>query len=355
VSRRLSRIGVLGALALAGLGCARLPSNEVPKEQRDELKLSHERHAKVECQLCHGRVLAATSLYDSARPTEEDCMYCHEEQRESEDCAWCHTDVRYAKEAAAARRSRAKHVRINHAAHVERIGGNCHRCHGPLSEPETRPAPAPLMEKCLGCHEHDRDYASANCQRCHLELDRDIVGFSHGVDFVVGHRVTARSRADVCASCHDQTFCADCHAKTVATRIELKFPESVERNFIHRGDFRSRHFVEARGYASRCQRCHGTSFCESCHRLNNLTPSSAAPNNRHPMGWLSPSSPSFHGLEARRDITSCATCHDQGPDSNCIECHAVGRIGGNPHPPSWQSRHDVNEIADNPMCKYCHL
>jgi len=45
--------------------------------------------------------------------------------------------------------------------------------------------------------------------------------------------------------CHDQTYCADCHAGTVPTRIELKFSENVTSNFIHRGDYLTRHGLEA--------------------------------------------------------------------------------------------------------------
>jgi hypothetical protein len=57
-----------------------------------------------------------------------------------------------------------------------------------------------------------------------------------------------------------------------------------------------------------------------------------------------------HGRAARRDILTCAACHDQGPASNCIHCHAVGGPGGNPHPDGWSSGRDVQDG----MCAFCH-
>jgi hypothetical protein len=90
--------------------------------------------------------------------------------------------------------------------------------------------------------------------------------------------------------------------------------------------------------------------------MNNPTPQLASGLSRspHPPGFSFPGSPDFHGPAARRDIASCASCHDQGAASNCVSCHRVGGIGGNPHPASWLARHDAREIAGNGMCLACH-
>ena len=53
---------------------------------------------------------------------------------------------------------------------------------------------------------------------------------------------------------------------------------------------------------------------------------------------------------ARRNIGSCAACHDQGPVSNCVRCHQVGGLGGTPHPAGWRSTAPVS----NPECSACH-
>jgi len=52
---------------------------------------------------------------------------------------------------------------------------------------------------------------------------------------------------------------------------------------------------------------------------------------------------------------SCASCHDQGAQSNCVQCHKVGGIGGDPHPPGFRSRHNLNEARSDGRCVACHL
>ena len=137
-------------------------------------------------------------------------------------------------------------------------------------------------------------------------------------------------------------------------KVEEILPDRPDRNFIHWGDFLTRHSIEARGNEAACQKCHPVSFCTDCHRKQRLTPDSNNPLNPHPAGWLTPGSPSFHGSSARRDIVSCAACHDQGAQSNCVSCHRVGGPGGDPHPPGWTAKHPPSEINRNPMCLACH-
>jgi hypothetical protein len=57
-----------------------------------------------------------------------------------------------------------------------------------------------------------------------------------------------------------------------------------------------------------------------------------------------------HGRAARRDIASCAACHDQGAASNCVRCHKVGAFGGSPHPPGWRSSQPTTAES----CAICH-
>ena len=54
------------------------------------------------------------------------------------------------------------------------------------------------------------------------------------------------------------------------------------------------------------------------------------------------------------NIAQCATCHDQGRNSNCVSCHKVGGMGGNPHPPGFVDQHPREEINSNNMCRACH-
>jgi hypothetical protein len=108
----------------------------------------------------------------------------------------------------------------------------------------------PPMSTCTGCHEHAVEVTAGQCNSCHVNLRRyalvPVTLFSHQGNFVRQHGSVARSTGESCAQCHDQTFCADCHARTVALPIESKFPERVTADFIHRADFVSRHAIEAR-------------------------------------------------------------------------------------------------------------
>jgi hypothetical protein len=188
------------------------------------------------------------------------------------------------------------------------VKDDCTVCHtklpNPLSTVETKPA----MSACFGCHEHKLEYDEGQCARCHRDLAaygiKPMLSYSHAGNFVREHARPARAAPQTCGSCHDQTFCTDCHAATVPLPIERRLPERVDRDFIHRDDYVSRHVIEARADPSSCARCHGKSFCQDCHTAQSLTPIAATPRNPHPPGWSLPGSPRFHGTEARRDIRS---------------------------------------------------
>ena len=50
---------------------------------------------------------------------------------------------------------------------------------------------------------------------------------------------------------------------------------------------------------------------------------------------------------------SCASCHDQGAASNCVNCHREA-MGINPHPPGWRSTVPAAERHTHPTCRICH-
>jgi len=344
-------------LCFLAVACAGLLSSRGPELQADRIQFSHAKHieAEVECMTCHYEVYESEALGPSYRPLEEVCMECHFEERDNGNCVMCHENV----QRAGPFPPRGLHLNLSHVQHIERVEEDCRVCHRDLPEPRASIPVVPPMDACLSCHEHAQDFADGRCDRCHEDLNRyalqPVTRFSHQGDWVHTHPLSARSSAETCARCHDQRFCADCHASTVAMPVEVQWPERVDRSFVHRNDWISRHPVEAEGGTLLCQRCHGESFCVDCHRTQNLTASGTDPRRPHPRGWAFPGSAVFHGTEARRDIARCAACHDEGGNSICIQCHRVGGIGGNPHPPSWLRRHDNGEIPNNGMCLFCHL
>jgi hypothetical protein len=346
-------------LLLAGasltLACATLATRLGP-ELTDRLKIPHGKHgeAGVACDACHEKVASSPSLAVSLIPAMDKCGECHE-VGDDKTCGMCHTHP----DSPEARARPNRHLNFPHDKHLANaeIKGECARCHTALPEP-AKPVDVvgPSMAVCTACHNHEADYDEGRCSKCHQDLGRfqlrPVADFSHRGDFLKEHPLAARSTV-ACAQCHDQTFCTDCHAKTVAARAEVKFPERIGRLFIHRNDFVSRHTVEARADQARCQRCHGVSYCQSCHASQGLSSQGDTTRNPHPPGFGA-AGPTSHGPAARRDIVSCAACHDQGAASICVDCHKVGGVGGNPHPTGWTTRHNADELKRNSMCLACH-
>jgi hypothetical protein len=287
----------LGIALLVALGaCAHFGARHAAAP--DRIKIPHSRHvaAKVDCIACHENVYDATDLLaPNLRPDEAKCLECHKEEKQKQNCGFCHTDV--ARATAWAKPEPT--LKMSHKSHIELTKEDCRRCHNQLPEPFAEIAHVPAMATCTSCHEHAREYAAARCITCHPSLARfplrPVTDFSHQGDFLHGHATSARSSAEACAQCHDQTYCAECHARTVSNPIEVKYPERVLAQFIHRADFVGRHSIEATADPMACRRCHGTSFCDSCHQAEGLTPAAANPRDPHPRGWSFPGSADFHG------------------------------------------------------------
>lgn len=335
------------AASVAATGCAKkMKAVEREEAPRAAVTFPHSVHVEqgIECSDCHAGIEKATSLRERHLPTTEKCKECHED-----------------KTAPAAVQAEPR-LTFSHAQHLgQKL--ECSKCHQKLPEPgEARFVPS--MDTCTSCHNHQKDFNEARCTPCHVDLKAypqvPQKTFAHQGDWMRIHGNLARPSAQSCAACHDQTYCAECHAAaTTPARPSIVFPEEVQRDFIHRGDYVSRHMIDANANPASCRRCHGTPFCESCHTQQNLTTRSGDPRNPHPPDWMNQASGHFHGDAARRDITGCAGCHDQGADSLCVACHQVGGIAdrpgvdNGPHPASFVSKHRGDSKANMP-CIACH-
>jgi hypothetical protein len=344
--------GVVIACATAATVLGTSPSG-------DEILFPHARHAqaKIECITCHESVYDAKTLAGNFLPSEAKCLECHKEKKAQNQCSFCHKDVRFA----GPWPKREPRLKLDHAAHIDRVKEDCSQCHSRLSEAGH---PAPLSDghaACLKCHEHAQQYSNASCTTCHVDLTSypltPVTQVSHQGDFLRRHADVARAAGTSCGACHDQDFCLDCHAQTNMVRVETKLIDRPDRRFIHRNDFLGRHQVEARADPASCARCHSTGAdgsCETCHQRSHVAAGSLNARNPHPPGWGLPGSGSFHGDAARRNIQSCASCHDQGDQSNCVQCHKVGGIGGDPHPIGFRTRHNLAEARSDGRCFACH-
>jgi hypothetical protein len=340
------------AIALVGLvACATVFGTSQPKQPGHEIRMSHAVHKDLPCEYCHEGVASAVAVTDGLRPAESKCLECHVDKKEGGECGFCHTD----KDRPATYPRQSHEILFSHKAHLSRTKSDCSVCHKQLSEFTKPGITPPTMAACAACHAESIEQGL--CGKCHLDLKKyplkPITILSHSGNFVRQHGRAARATVESCAQCHDQSFCADCHAKTAATRIELKFSENSNSDFIHRGDYLTRHSLDARADQTLCQRCHGQSFCTQCHNAMNVGPGGENPRTPHPPGWSYPG-PTSHAIPARRDIVACASCHEQGARSICIDCHRVGGMGGNPHPTRWSEKHDLAEARSKSMCLNCH-
>lgn len=304
------------------------------------------------------------------------CASCHRSAREAssplgrepsavpppESCSGCHPSDAGAKLAASARAAVtpppvAHAIRFSHEAHLAMpaIRGQCMPCHSGAVEPSSTLFPP--MARCFDCHEHAEQFERTECGPCHDASDvRRLLPTSflaHDAAWLRHHGAEAAQSEALCASCHAQKECDDCHDLSQSLPRELRRPDDLDRERVHPPDFLSRHSLEASSQPARCATCHAPASCDGCHVEHGVSGQSAAGFNPHPPGWVggNPGSRDFHGRAARRDLLSCAGCHDQGPATNCIRCHSVGGYGGNPHPRGWQS----TRSEASSMCRYCHV
>lgn len=297
------------------------------------------------CSTCHGKVKPANR---ELPPWVRSCENCHED-----GVSLMNRALRFAR----AQSERVERITFPHERHLTLgpIHGQCVFCHAGVLDQEKGSTRSPPMAKCLGCHQ--RDFDRANCTPCHIRSElSQLVPQSfmrHNAAWLERHGISASRQAEICQSCHSQTWCADCHGRNRGLLLERRKPDSIERQFKHVGDFLVRHSIEARSRSATCLRCHTAESCDGCHIARGVSAARAGAQNRHPIGWMGRdvSASNFHGRAARRDALSCMACHDHGPATTCINCHKVGGGAPNPHPRGWRS----SRSPDSPMCRYCHV
>lgn len=354
-----ARLSGLALVAVLAAGLSACGGRAAP---RDEIKFSHGPHlmAGMNCPRCHGatanRDAGTTARPASASrpllPAQADCTSggCHSDPVRDR-CQRCHTEP----ERAATYAPREHTVRFAHDEHETLVRGRCVNCHGSNAESISAFNPGlPSMATCTaGCH---RDAMRAlNCALCHKDLHdyriEEVTVVNHGPGFLRRHGTTAMADQTLCSQCHDPTFCSDCHLASPGIALELLNPTQQYRDFVHRGDFFSRHSTEVALERGTCLRCHGTPFCDGCHQTSGIG-GGVAPGSPHPAGWLDALSPNGHARAARRDLVSCVSCHESDAETTCVPCHRVGGAAGNPHPPGFG---DGTDPLTQGVCRTCHI
>ena len=116
-------------------------------------------------------------------------------------------------------------------------------------------------------HPEDVGKTIPNCSECHTD---SWASLNHrSPDFMAKHRFYAASSRQACSSCHQESFCSDCHAHKEEIKPSDKFSDSPERTLPHRGDYLSQHKIDGRINPVSCVKCHGrqnNERCASCHK-----------------------------------------------------------------------------------------
>jgi len=338
VSARLLALAALAAClvlaACAGILGLRRPA---PKG------FPHRAHvtAGVSCTRCHAGLDAPEPRLHL--PTDATCTDgCHARPHDPRPCSGCHVSARAVEELVEAR----AHLRFDHRRHAGVTNNNCMRCHDGVATGAERLRPP--MATCFRCH--DDAQAARTCDTCHrdLEVERSLPAthLAHDGDWLREHGTRAASSGDLCQTCHRESFCASCHGRTAPAIPARLSPGDPLRASVHRAGFASRHALEARSDPGACSTCHAPDRCASCHTARGLAGDGRG--SPHPAGWVGIDN--RHGREARRDPASCASCHGGAGEQLCVGCHAVGGIGGSPHPPGWSSRQPLSSMP----CRMCH-
>ena len=305
------------------------------------IKFSHRFHVKetgIACADCHAKVTASVLATDNLRPDHTNCESCHQEQLEN-SCTTCHfgdDPLSYAAKAAPDRE-----LVFSHKQHLDK-GTACESCHVGLDELEQAVGEhVPTMATCNACH--DKEQATNACEACHSNL-ASLRPMEHNrSDFLREHKRVAQRMNANCSSCHAEESCQDCHNGADLQKVnvpgnDLQTPHAPRVFGLSRGqgqkllkvhdmNFRFTHGLAAKGKASECQTCHASQeFCSTCHLAGgNVNQAVFRPAGHDAPGFVTiavGSGGGAHATLAKRDIESCAACHDPaGADPTCVTCH----------------------------------
>ena len=117
----------------------------------------------------------------------------------------------------------------------------------------------------------DLGEAPKKCTNCHEARGEKLAfgDFVHNATWLQTHRQQAYQHEQVCAMCHQTSFCTDCHGTGVELKASQKNDAETYRQMPHRGDYLSRHRIDGRVDPTSCFRCHGnpkaSKTCARCH------------------------------------------------------------------------------------------
>ena len=177
------------------------------------------------------------------------CAVCHTQAT----CVACHTG-NAGRPAIAMLAPRA--AEWSPAPHIAAAAPRAVRVHAPNWAKVHGPSAASEAATCVGCH------AQRFCKDCHAAEQVGAKRY-HPANFVSRHAPEAYSAETDCASCHNvQAFCRDCHRQS-------GFAGAAQRRGtgFHNGaaPWLLQHGRAARQDLTSCTSCHQQSYCSQCH------------------------------------------------------------------------------------------
>lgn len=201
------------------------------------------------------------------------------------------------------------------------------KTHGPgwaLNHGMAAKSQAVMSFDCNYCHEQ------AFCLDCHKSGAADEMGrFSnnmvnvHTADFHVTHPILARTDPRLCSKCHEAKFCSDCHSDFAPADLAMA---------SHRRGWRDGTLGGAHALFSPAQ-------CQGCH-TDSVLPAHEWSNQ--------------HAREARKNLVTCQACHPDGDVCMTCHSAVSGlRVNPHPDGWDKISDR-IKDASGGSTCRKCH-
>ncbi|MCZ6636164.1 MAG: hypothetical protein O7G87_22430 [bacterium] len=340
---------------------------------------SHQFHLQdigLECTDCHVNAPQSERSGDNLLPKEANCSDCHgDEVKDPDQCQKCHQDVAHP----VAFENPERVIDFPHEFHLARVGLQCEDCHrGMMQTDYAARKHWPAMPDCLTCHQDEAAPADCETCHPKVEVIRPQTHqqnwiHEHRQFSRAGDMPCAMCHQDSwCEDCHAGALLVSLEgpAEKMASGAPAnrgRVGQIVQRQ--HELNYRFTHPMDAVGKERACATCHDQTFCVDCHRVEGqerrFKPVWHGPLLSDPRPWVLGgvgSGGGRHAEWARRDMEQCVACHDvEGDDPSCIQCHVDfdGVRGTDPqtHPRRFASHIGEGDFHDNPhsLCYACHV
>ncbi len=241
---------------------------------------------------------------------------------------------------------------------------NCFPCHTNMEESKkATDRNLPDMNSCIEiCHNGQE--ASNECNTCHLDVDNIEIIPNPEREIKFNHKRHSFSKSEegeekfTCTFCHKGLEKVDYATKSnlpimvTCDKCHNGIKASADCNYCHtkqvkpkehNEQWEHKHALEARVNLSSCESCHQQDICLDCHYQKNIEPISHDNNYYY-----------THATDAKLHTTECYLCHLQ--EDYCQRCHIEEMTMPLNHSISeWRHKdHKYDAEDDIRNCTICH-